>query len=139
MINEPLVLSTERIGGMSVSASLIGNPIKFTIFDTLTHPKVSFKVIPNLNVQITPKKEFFVRIVRGSEEVKAEATRYDKPLNIKVVNSFPSMKARCSIVCSLKELKNYLFVSPEEVQWITPEYGIVYNVYSDTDWIVVTQ
>lgn len=86
MLNEPLVLSTERIGGISVSASLIGNPIKFSIFDTVSHPKV-----------------------------------------------------RTSIVCSIKELKNYLKVSPEEVQWITPDYGIVYNVYSDMDWIVVTQ
>lgn len=85
MLNEPLVLSTERIGGISVSTSLIGNPIKFSIFDTVSHPKV-----------------------------------------------------RTSIVCSIKELKNYLKVSPEEVQWITPDYGIVYNVYSDLDWIVVT-
>lgn len=48
------------------------------------------------------------------------------------------LKVKCSVVCSIKELKNYLRVSPADVQWITPEYGVVYMVESDLDWIVVT-
>ena len=85
MMNEPLILSTERIGGIFTSVSLVGEPLKISILDAILHPKV-----------------------------------------------------RCSIVCSIKELKNYLKVSPEDVQWITPEYGILYTVESDMDWIIVT-
>lgn len=48
------------------------------------------------------------------------------------------LRMKVSIVCSVKKLHGYLRVSPEEVQWITPDYGIVYTVESDTDWIVVT-
>ena len=138
MLNEPLVLSTERIGGISVSTSLIGNPINFTIFDALTHPKVNFKVIPNLDVEITPKKEFFVHIIRASEEVKVGVRRHDEPLDIKVANLFATMKARCSIVCSLKELPKYLNVSPSEIQWISQDYGVIYDVESNVEWIIVT-
>lgn len=85
LLNNPLAISTERVGGINASATLAVNPIIVSIFDIIIHPKV-----------------------------------------------------RTSIVCSIKELKNYLNVSPEEVQWITPDYGIVYNVYSDMDWIIVT-
>ena len=44
---------------------------------------------------------------------------------------------RCTVVCSIADL-HYLKVSPEEVQWITPDYGVVYHVESDTNWIVTT-
>ena len=46
------------------------------------------------------------------------------------------LNAHVSIVCSLEDVK-YLRVSPEEIQWITPEYGVAYTVESDTEWIVV--
>lgn len=74
LLRNPLVLSTERIGGISANVSLASIPLS----------------------------------------------------------------VRCSIVCSIKELHNYIKVSPKEIQWITPEYGIVYNVLSDVDWIIVT-
>ena len=45
---------------------------------------------------------------------------------------------RCTVVCSIADL-HYLKVSPEEVQWITPDYGVVYHVESDTNWIVTTK
>ena len=44
---------------------------------------------------------------------------------------------RCTVVCSIADL-HYLKVSPEEVQWFTPDYGVVYHVESDTNWIVTT-
>ena len=44
---------------------------------------------------------------------------------------------RCTVVCSIADL-HYLKVSPEDVQWITPDYGVVYHVESDTNWIVTT-
>jgi hypothetical protein len=59
-------------------------------------------------------------------------------LNVNVRPLTNHLLVRCNIVCSIKNLHNYLKVSPEEVQWITPEYGIIYNVESDMDWIIVT-
>lgn len=59
------------------------------------------------------------------------------PIEINIFDTIVHPKVRTSIVCSIKYLKNYLNVSPEEVQWITPEYGVIYNVSSDLDWIVV--
>lgn len=47
------------------------------------------------------------------------------------------LKVKCSVVCSIKELP-YLNVSPEEVQWITSDYGVVYHVESNTNWMVTT-
>lgn len=85
LLRNPLVLSTERIGGISANVSLASVPLVLKIADAARH-----------------------------------------------------LSVRCSIVCSIKELHNYLKVSPKEIQWITPEYGIVYNVESDLDWIIVT-
>lgn len=85
LLTKPLVLFTERIGGMSAKVSLASVPLVMAVADIAKHPVM-----------------------------------------------------RCSIVCSLKELGNYLRVSPQDIQWITPEYGIVYNVESDMDWIIVT-
>lgn len=47
------------------------------------------------------------------------------------------LKVRCGLVCSVAEVR-YLNVSPEEVQWITDDIGVFYNIESNTDWIVVT-
>lgn len=58
-------------------------------------------------------------------------------LAIKAFDAIIHPIMRCTIVCSISDL-HYLKVSPEEVQWITPDYGVVYHVESDTNWIVVT-
>lgn len=58
-------------------------------------------------------------------------------LAIKAFDAIIHPIMRCAIVCSVADL-HYLKVSPEEVQWITPDYGVVYHVESDTNWIVVT-
>lgn len=36
-------------------------------------------------------------------------------------------------------MRNYLYVTPEEpqlVEWLVPDYGIEYNVYSNVDWVI---
>ena len=58
-------------------------------------------------------------------------------LAIKAFDAIIHPVMSCTIVCSIADL-HYLKVSPEEVQWITPDYGVVYHVESDTNWIVVT-
>lgn len=54
----------------------------------------------------------------------------------KVVRVGESLAVACSIVCNLADLY-YLEVSPKDVQWITPDFGIVYRVESNTKWIVM--
>lgn len=48
------------------------------------------------------------------------------------------LKARCSIVCSIDLIKEYLNVTPDEVQWITDDMGVFFDVESNVEWIVVT-
>lgn len=36
----------------------------------------------------------------------------------------------CGIVCTIADI-HYLRVSPSDVQWITPDIGVVYQVTSD--------
>ena len=48
------------------------------------------------------------------------------------------LKASVSIVCTVSEIKEWLKVSPQEVQWITDDMGVFYDVVSNVEWIVVT-
>lgn len=45
------------------------------------------------------------------------------------------LKLTCGVVCTIPDI-HYLRVSPSEIQWITPDLGVVYQVTSDTDWII---
>ena len=48
------------------------------------------------------------------------------------------ISARCSIVCSLLNVIEYINVTPDEIQWITDDLGVFFDVESNTDWIIVT-
>lgn len=45
---------------------------------------------------------------------------------------------KCSIVCTLEEVMPYLEVSPQEIQWITDDAGVFFDVESNVEWIIVT-
>lgn len=45
------------------------------------------------------------------------------------------LKLTCGVVCTIADI-HYLRVSPSDVQWITPGIGVIYQVTSDTDWII---
>jgi hypothetical protein len=51
-------------------------------------------------------------------------------------NLLEGLKVMLSIVGSITELGKYLEVSPEEIQWITDDTGIYYDVYSNVNWII---
>lgn len=74
---------------------------------------------------------------RGGIEVKVD--RATKRLELSVSDIFFNNhpKVSCGIVCGVSDI-HYLHVSPEDVQWITPSYGIIYAVESNTSWEVVT-
>lgn len=47
------------------------------------------------------------------------------------------INVRCSVVCSLSEVVAFLKVSPDEIQWITDDMGVFFDVESNVDWIIV--
>lgn len=55
--------------------------------------------------------------------------------NINVAPKISSINIKCGIVCSLADVL-FIKVSPQEVQWITDNDVIVYNVESNTNWII---
>lgn len=55
--------------------------------------------------------------------------------NIIVTPHINGISVKCGIVCSLADVI-YVRVSPQEIQWITEDEVIVYNVESNTNWII---
>lgn len=70
--------------------------------------------------------------------IEIEVDRYDIPLSVGVEDMFKDnhLKLTCGIVCNVGDV-HYLRVSPEEVQWITPDEAVIYMVESDTNWSIV--
>jgi hypothetical protein len=61
------------------------------------------------------------------------------PNPVSVVDSIKKhLNARCSVICSLAEVIEFLNVTPSDIQWITDDVGVFYEVESNVDWIVVT-
>lgn len=79
-----------------------------------------------------------IEVERLGEGLQADAFRVDKPLVCRIEDALKEghLKLSCGIVCSVGDIK-YLRVSPQEVQWITPDMGVVYTVESDTSWSIV--
>lgn len=46
------------------------------------------------------------------------------------------LKVKLSIVCSLAEIRDFLHVTPKDIQWITDDMGVYYDVYTNLEWIV---
>ena len=72
------------------------------------------------------------------------------PIEIQVLNSTSSLipvltdlyknhlKVVCNLICSLN-VKGYIEVSPEEIQWLTEDTDITYIVKSNTDWEIIIE
>lgn len=58
-----------------------------------------------------------------------------KFINANILPKVTNININCSIVCSISN-DEYLRVSPEEVQWLSPDWYIIYEVKSNTDWII---
>lgn len=71
------------------------------------------------------------RIIAGVLEISSR-------LQTNVANISEGLNVRCSIVCSLTDVGYYLEVSPADIQWITDDMGVFYDVESNVEWIVVT-
>lgn len=81
--------------------------------------------------------------------LSANVERVSKGINANVYNTTSSSKAivtdaikehltvRCSIVCSLAEAFSFLRVTPTDVQWITDDMGVFFDVESNVDWVIL--
>ena len=88
-----------------------------------------------LSVIIKRLSESLALVVKRIGGIAVEIHRCDKPIVVTTEDVGKHLKIACGIVCSVADL-HYLRVSPEEVQWITPDMGIVYNVMSNIDWTI---
>lgn len=91
-----------------------------------------------LNVKVTnlhnPIECGINRIGKG---IKALLTRVGEPMNAIATDIAEHLNVRCSIVCSVSDLR-YINVSPTEIQWITNDTGVFFDVESNVEWIIVT-
>lgn len=67
--------------------------------------------------------------------IQASTTCIGEKLNC-TISRIGGITGTVSIICSLSEFIEILKVSPEEVQWITDDVGVFYEVESNIEWIV---
>lgn len=80
----------------------------------------------------------FIEMERIGEGLQSDVFRVDGPLFCRVEDALKEghLKLSCGIVCGIGDIK-YLSVSPQEIQWITPDMGVVYTVESNTSWSII--
>lgn len=108
--------------------------------------------MPCLSVEITLLPRFLssgITIIRTPHSpiihitrkggVDVSVDRATKGLKLSTYDIFENnhLKASCGIVCDVSNI-HYLHVSPQEVQWITPDEAIIYMVESNINWTIVT-
>ena len=78
-----------------------------------------------------------VSVTKKEKSLEASVSLASDSVSAKILLLRENLKVRCSIVCSLAEMVEYLKVSPEEVQWITDEVGVFFDVRSNVEWKVI--
>lgn len=91
----------------------------------------------NISPLITKVNEGLICKVRRLNELLAKCFIRGERISIDVKCTHKPLNVKCNIVCTLKEVINRLSVTPSDIQWITPDYGIMYEVESNTDWIII--
>lgn len=90
-----------------------------------------------LNVKALRIGEGLAASVESGEHLSAFATATCKRMAASAQELGERLQARCSIICSVGgEPVYYVRVSPDEVQWITDDMGVFFDVESNTEWIV---
>ena len=79
---------------------------------------------------------FLATITAIGEGIVAEVHSAVKGFTASISDAVKHLEVRCSIVCTLEEVINFLNVTPAEIQWITDDMGVYFDVESNTDWII---
>lgn len=61
---------------------------------------------------------------------------YETSLNTEVFDTTAHVRSDYSLICAVIPVGDYLEVSPVEVQWITDDIGVLYNVKSNVEWTI---
>lgn len=77
-----------------------------------------------------------IDISRVLQMVQAKIEIIGNSLLANITDCGERLRARCSVICSLSDVY-YLNVSPDEIQWITDDVGVVFEVESNVEWIIV--
>lgn len=93
------------------------------------------RISESLSVDVVPSEFLSVAVESLSHPIVPSLRLSTKPLGLSVVDSTPHLNLACDVVCSL-EKATWLRVTPEEVQWITDDIGVFYDVESNTSWTV---
>lgn len=109
---------TNVSNGVNASVVNLGGVLTAAYQQGYEHAKVS---VNNLNPLIQATAN------RVGEELTANASILGQRLTGTV-----------SIICSLADFVAILKVSPDEIQWITDDMGVFFEVESNVEWIVLT-
>ena len=80
----------------------------------------------------------FANIMRSTKPMSLSVTKPHPNLFTIVTKKENDMSIKLSIVCSLSKVVEYLRVSPSDIQWITDDIGVFFDVESNVKWIVTT-
>lgn len=90
----------------------------------------------NLGAKVNLNKGIIASAAVVSESIFPQVTFTGLRAGLNELTS--RLQAQCSIVCNLADLGKYLDVTPSDVQWITDDVGVFFDVESNVEWIVVT-
>lgn len=91
-----------------------------------------------LHVKITPIENHTSPVVSLLNKELQITTISPDTLDVNITSITNPMKVVCSLICSLN-VKGYIEVSPEEIQWLTEDTDITYIVKSNIDWEIITE
>lgn len=78
-----------------------------------------------------------VSIGKIAQALRTEVTRASQGLSAAAINKMQSINVSCSIICSLDQINEWMEVTPSEIQWITNDVGVFFEVRSNVDWVIV--
>lgn len=88
-----------------------------------------------LNVDIFKIGEALSLDIAKLGGVEMTASLYGEYISPIISEIGQHLNVSCGIICSISDIF-YLEVSPEDVVWITPDEGIIYNVHSNVNWFI---
>ena len=90
-----------------------------------------------LNAQVYLLSEGIQTDVKQIDErIQVHVSEITERVTLFTKDTTKRMQINIGVICSLSNMK-YLQVSPEEIQWITPEDDVIYVVQSNTDWDII--
>lgn len=72
------------------------------------------------------------------ERLVATAVKTSEELVAQVAKVGSGLSVSCSVICTLDKVADFLEVTPADIQWITDDMGVFYDVESNVEWIIVT-